>query len=594
MIYLRAVRLERIGLVGNCQSAALVDDEGAVAWLCFPRFDSEPVFARLLDDAAGGEFAIGPEDGGPGRQTYLENTNVLATEFDLGDSAFRVLDFLPRFELHGRAFHPSQLVRIIEPLRGTPRVRVRCAPVLGWSRRAPDQTHGSNHVRYLGYPSQLRLTTDVPLAYLDGLPFTLTRRTHLVLTWGAPVEEPLQPLCDQFLDATCRYWRTWVKESQIPALYQRQVIRSALALKLHCYEDTGAIVAATTTSIPEAPASGRTWDYRYCWLRDAFYSLGAFRLLGHFEEREKFVHFLLDVVGGRPSLELPPLYRVDGRSDLDEHTLDAWRGYEGERPVRIGNGAARHVQNDVYGEMVLALAPIYADERFSAERSPNVLALLERLARRGIDLAGAPDAGIWEVRTEWQPQSFTTLMSWAGADRMAGIATRHAPALETHFRAAAARLHAEICERAWNPRLGSFVGTYGGDDLDASLLQAVPLRFLPPADARMSSTIDALRRGLDLDGWMRRYAKDDGFGMPQVAFVLCKFWLIEALARSGRVEEARGLLDRVCGELPPLGLIAEDYAPSSKRMWGNFPQAYSHVGLIHAAFAASPGWSEVL
>lgn len=563
-------------------------------WLCFPRFDSEPVFARLLDDAAGGDFAIEPEDGSTGQQSYLENTNVLETVFELGDSAFRVLDFLPRFELHGRAFHPTQLVRIVEPLRGTPRVRVRCAPVRGWSKRAPDQTHGSNHVRYLGYPSQLRLTTDVPLAYLDGMPFTLTQRAHLALTWGAPIEEPLPPLCEQFLESTCRYWRTWVKESQIPPRYQREVIRSALALKLHCYEDTGAIVAATTTSIPEAPGSGRTWDYRYCWLRDAFYSLGAFRLLGHFEERERFVRFLLDVAGARPSLDLPPLYRVDGRSDLEELELGHWDGYAGEKPVRIGNGAARHTQNDVYGEMVLALAPIYADERFSAERSPAVLALLERLARRAIAVAGAPDAGIWEMRTEWRPQSFTSLMSWAGADRMASIASRHAPALEAPFRSAASRVHAELCEHAWNPRLSSFVGTYGGDDLDASVLQAVPLRFLPSDDARITSTIDALRRGLDLDGWMRRYAKDDGFGTPQVAFVLCKLWLIEALARTHRVDEARTLLDGVCASLAPLGLIAEDYAPRERRMWGNFPQAYSHVGLIHAAFAASPSWSEVL
>jgi GH15 family glucan-1,4-alpha-glucosidase len=588
------VRLESLGLIGNCQISALVEAGGEVVWCCLPRFDSEPVFARLLDAERGGGFHVGPADGARGTQRYLENTNVLETTFRSSEGAFRVLDFAPRFLQHDRAFRPTMLVRIVEPLSGTPRVVASCEPVLGWSRRAPERLEGSNHVRFEGYARPLRLTTDVPLAFLPGQPFVLTERRHLVLTWGPPVEEALAPMCARFLAETERYWQRWVKHCNIPPLHQEVVIRSALALKLHCFEDTGAIVAAMTTSIPEAPGSARTWDYRYCWLRDSYYVLGALRLLGHFEERERFVQFLLDVTASAPDLALRPLYRVDGRCDLSEAMLPDWPGFEGHGPVRVGNQAAEHVQNDVFGELVLALAPVFLDQRFRAEQTPAVLDLLVRLARRGIVAAGTPDAGIWEYRTAWQPQTFSSLMGWAAADRMRAVATRHAAALAPEFAAAAERIHAEIVARAWSPSRGAFVGTYGGNDLDASLLQMASLRFLPKDDPRLLATLDTIAIELDQGGWVQRYKLDDGFGRPEVAFVLCTLWYVEALATVGRAREAEQVLARVLAVLSPLGLISEDLDPKGPRMWGNFPQAYSHVGMIHAAFAASPRWVEVV
>jgi GH15 family glucan-1,4-alpha-glucosidase len=586
--------LEDLALIGNCQISALVQRTGAIVWCCMPRFDSEPVFGALLDEDAGGHFTIGPADGRPGVQRYLENTNVLETTFDSADGSFRVLDFAPRFSQYDRMFRPTQLMRIVEPLRGTPRVCVRCEPRLGWSRNVPVALHGSNHIDYDGFGSKLRLTTDVPLAYLDGRPFVLGSQRHLALTWGAPIEEPLQPLCDRFRSETARYWQRWVKHCNIPPRYQREVIRSALVLKLHCYEDTGAIVAAMTTSIPESPGSGRTWDYRYCWLRDAFYALGAFRRLGHFEEREQFLVYLLDVVGGTSDLDLAPLYRIDGKSDLDERILESWPGYEGHGPVRVGNGAAAHAQHDIFGEMVLALAPIFLDDRFSAERSESTLDVVERLARKAMNVVGSPDAGIWEYRTEWQPQTFSSVMCWAAADRMATVAARHRPAVAAEFREAAAKIHDDIAARAWNPAMTSFVASYGGSDLDASLLQMATLRFLDAGDPRLHSTVDAIAKALSRDGWLFRYRLDDGFGRPEVAFVICTFWFVEALAIIGRRDEATAAMRRVHAVLSPLGLMSEDYDTAPPRMWGNFPQAYSHVGLIHAAFSASPGWGDVL
>ena len=410
-----------------------------------------------------------------------------------------------------------------------------CEPRLGWSKARPSVVQGSHHVRFEGFASQLRLTTDIPLSYLGGQPFTLTGRQHLVLSWGAPVEEPLAPLCERFWNETARYWQHWVKQCDIPPLFQQEVIRSALTLKLHCFEDTGAIIAAMTTSIPESPGSGRTWDYRYCWLRDSYYVLNAFGLLGQFEEREQFVQYLLNVAGGAPGLNLAPLYRVDGSPNLEESILENWPGYNGEKPVRIGNGAALHSQHDIYGEMVLALTPIFLDERMSAERSPAALRLIEGLARKAISLAGVPDAGIWEYRTEWKPQTFSSLMCWAAADRMAGIADRHQPARAGEFHAAADRIHAEVIAQSWNASKKEFrgplwrrrSGCFAAADGPLALSSRRTIR-------RLSSTIDAIHKDLARGGWLQRYSLNDGFGKPSVAFVICTFWLIEALAAAGR------------------------------------------------------------
>jgi len=586
--------LADLGLIGNCQSSALVRRDGAIVWCCLPHFDSPPIFATLLDEERGGQFKIGPATNELGIQRYLPNTNVLETRFDTADGSFRVLDFAPRFMQYERSFRPTKLVRIVEPLSGTPRIRVMCDPILGWTRARPGRNFGSHHIAFEGYSSELRLTTDTPITYLDNEPIALTQRKHFVLAWGAPVEEPLEPMCDRFLQETIRYWQQWVKHCDIPPLYQEEVIRSALALKLHCFEDTGAIVAALTTSLPEAPGAGRNWDYRYCWLRDSYYTLGAFRLLGHYEEREQFLHFLLNIAASAPNLDLAPLYRIDGKSDLEEQILDTWPGYQSQGPVRVGNGAALHKQHDVFGEMVLALTPLFLDARFREQVTEPVLDLVTRLARKAVGLAGQPDAGIWEYRSEWRPQTFSSLMCWAAADRMAKIAGQHRPADANEFAQAAVQIKNDLLAAAIHPTRGCLVADYGGTEVDAALLQAITLRLLPADDARTHATIAAIREDLEYQGWLKRYRTNDGFGVPAVAFTLCTFWLAEALGRIGRVDEARAIMDRLSTVKAPLGLLSEDLDPTSGVMWGNFPQAYSHVGLIHAAFAAAPKWADVL
>ena len=587
------MHLEHLGAIGNCQCTALVERSGAVVWCCLPQFDSEPVFGELLDPD-GGSFLIGAADGRPGIQRYLDNTNVLETTFDAPGGRFRIVDFAPRFEQHARMFRPTNIFRLLEPLEGSPRVVVRCRPVCGWAKTTPPVTQGSNHLQFDGFASTLRLTTDIPLSYLDGRAFTLTARHRLALTWGAPIEEPLPALFDHFLSETIRHWQGWVKQCDIPPRYQRDVIRSALALKLNCFEDTGAIIAAPTTSIPEALKSGRTWDYRYCWLRDAYYVIDAFRLLGHFGEREQFINYVLNVVGASPDLSLAPLYSVAGSRDLPERIATNWAGFNGDGPVRVGNEAALHVQHDIFGELLMVLSPIFLDERFSEERTPATLDLILRLARKAIAVAGTPDRGIWEYRTDPVPQTFSSLMCWTAADRAAGIAERFAPAHASEFRLAANRIRDEIAAKAWSETRQAYVGAYGGDNLDAALLQMALLRLFPNDDRRLQSTIDAVWKGLSHAGWLMRYSEDDGFGRPTVAFILCTFWLIEALALVGRTDEARSLMDEAHTVVSPLGLLSEDFDTATRLMTGNFPQAYSHVGFIRGAFSAAPRWLEVL
>jgi GH15 family glucan-1,4-alpha-glucosidase len=593
-VYHCDVRLEDLGIIGNGQFAALVDQRASIVWCCLPRFDAEPVFGALLDPD-GGTFGIASaDDHALAVTSYLENTNILETKFHAEDGSFRVLDFAPRFTEHQRSFHPAQIVRIVEPLQGTPAIRVTCCPRLGWSRETPTPILGSNHVEYAGFEAPLRLTTDFSLAAIDGRPTALTGARHFVLSWGAPVEEPLAPLARRFLDETRAYWQQWVRECNLPPLFQQPVIRSALTLKLMCYEDTGAIIAAPTTSIPEALRSGRTWDYRYCWLRDAYYVLNAFRRLGHFEERERFLEFLLNVAASEPDLDLRPLYRIDGTHVDSERCLPHWAGFNGDGPVRVDNAAGRQRQHDVYGEMVLALAPVFMDDRFAPERTPSAWSLLERLARKAIAVAGSPDAGIWEFRGGDHLQTFSSLMCWVAADRMTTLARRHNPPAEIEFRLASLRIRDEILARGWNVETGSLVSTYDGNGLDAALLQAIPLRLFDKGDPRAELTIRAVQKGLQRNGLLLRYAHDDGFGPPHSAFLICTFWLVEALAHVGRASEATTVMTEALKLLSPLGLLSEDFASESRQLLGNFPQAYSHVGLINAAFAASPAWSEVL
>lgn len=581
-----------LGIIGNCSYSALLR-EGSVEWLCWPRPDSSFVFGPLLDRDKGGAFAIDGVDATEVHQEYVENTNVLRTVFSGPTGSFELFDFAPRFQLYDRFFKPSMLVRILRPLSGEPRARIRCRPTYEYGLHGIGSYRASNHVEYTGFPSPVRLTTNVPLTYVeDERPFLVEEDRHLVLTWGEPLEAGLEETAERFLERTLDYWRRWVKGTRVPRDYQREVIRSALALKLHQYEDTGALLAATTTSLPEHPGSGRTWDYRFCWLRDGYFTLNALERLGHSEEMELFLGYLRNLAEERGGV-LQPAYRINGDSEAAERELDHLAGFNGDGPVRIGNQAFEHVQNDVYGEMVLAVSRLFLDTRFVGEIPPQtavalVVGLLNQIDAR----LEEPDAGLWEFRGRTRLHCFSVLMHWAGAQRAVEVAE----ALEAEDVAARARSierrAAELLEaQCWNDEIGAITQVAGEPQLDASLLLAVHLGYLPPEDPRAERHVDAIRKALSVDGGLlRRYAAPDDFGVPHAVFTVCTFWLVEALAILGRTDEAHELFDRLLSLHNGLGLYSEDVLPETHEQSGNFPQTYTHVGLINAAFRLSRRW----
>lgn len=590
----------KYGLIGNCQISALVAEDGGLDWLCFPRPDSEPVFGRLLDPE-GGHFTVSfacRSTGDKFQQRYLENTNILVTEAHAPDGAlFRITDFCPRFNQFGRVFRPLSVFRIVEPLAGAPNIAVNCSPVEGWNKTHARAARGNSHVSFNIGEASLRLTTNMPLTYLtEKTPFHLKEKIYLALTWDTPIEEDLAQVSERFLAQTVDYWRLWVKHCSVPTLFQREVIRSALALKLHVYEDTGAILAAPTTSLPEELGSGRNWDYRYCWLRDSYFVLSAFHNLGHFEEMEGFIKFLLGIAHTRDesASRLAPVYTLSQGLPLPEHSHLAWTGYRGSAPVRSHNQAAEHVQNDVYGEMVLTLSPIFFDERFAQLRTQeheDLLAHLGQLCARTISVA---DAGLWEVRNGWREHTFSNLMSWAGLERIeriqkAGYLRGFAlDATRERLRAEAAVLRSTV--------KGSLRNGPEDPSFDSALALAPVLRF--PGAELGSATLEGIRSALAADGERRsflyRYLRDDDFGRPRSAFVICSFWIAQALSHLGRQTEALQVLEDLRAAANPLGLFSEHFDPVTGQQLGNFPQAYSHVGLINAAFGASPAWSEIL
>lgn len=587
------------GLIGNCQISALVNNQGVIDWLCLPRPDSPPVFGALLDPD-GGFFSICCVAHSNGTQKYLKNSNILVTTLTAQDgSQFKITDFCPRFSQFGRMYRPLSIFRIVEPLKGHPIIKINCTPVNGWEK-VPIKAHrGNSHLRYELNEDSLRLTTNMPLTYLDeSTAFPLRETLYFALTWGGGVEEDLAQVSNRFLMETINYWDTWVKHCSIPSHYQEETIRSALTLKLHCYEDTGAILAGLTTSLPEEIHSHRNWDYRYCWLRDAYFVLSAFYNLGHFEEMEGFIKFLLNIAEKQDHAKerLFPVYKLDQNLPLPEVEHWNWQGYHHSQPVRSHNQAAEHIQNDVYGEMILTLTPIYFDERFHHLRTKAHEELLEHLAKLCIQNISKSDAGLWEIRNGWKEHSFTNLMCWAGIDRIQKI-RENGFLKNITIDILKAKAQAESAIRS-AIKDGSLRNGPTDDSLDASLLQMATLRF--PDFTLNQATVKKIHQELkinstpDNDSFLFRYQREDDFGQPKSAFLICSFWLVQALVKIGEISEARKVMKQTMTAANQVGLFSEHYIPGEKKQTGNFPQAYSHVGQINAAFAVSPHWSDVL
>jgi len=619
----------QLGLIGNCAVSALVDAQARIVWHCLPRFDGDPVFHALLADAPGwpadGSWCIEIDDFERAEQAYDEGTAILRTRlFNHAGEVIEITDFAPRFFTRGRPFRPALLVRRVRPLRGHPRVRIALRPRADWGRQAAAAARGSHHLRYAALHGAIRLTTDAPITYIEQESwFSLAAPVDMLLGPDETIDRGVAEVAREFEEQTALYWRGWTRSLALPLEWQPAVIRAAITLKLCLFEETGAIVAAMTTSIPEAPHTQRNWDYRYCWLRDAFFVVRALNSLSELGTMEDYLRWLHNVVrqsvhdasgdangdenrgtrsgtssGNSSSTSgghIQPLYGIGLERELPERQLDHLAGYRGMGPVRVGNQAQEHQQHDVYGNVVLGAAQSFHDLRLFRRADAADFALLEAVGERAWLVHDQPDAGMWELRTRARVHTSSVLMSWAACDRLAKIAeVLVLPERATLWRERALHIKERLLREAWSEERQAFAESFGGHELDASVLLMAEVGFIDPMDPRFIATVDALEASLCDGPYMRRYEAADDFGKPETSFNICAFWRIDALARIGRRDQARALFEAMLAVRNPLGLLSEDTHPHTGELWGNFPQTYSMVGVINAAMRLSDPWDTVI
>src|SRR5271165_5282616 len=543
-----------LALIGNSCVAALVDRDARIVWWCFPYFDSDPVFSRLLaDDEEKGFCDITLAGLVETESHYMRNTAIVETIMtDARGAKLRVADFAPHFDLFEREYRAPQIIRRIEPLAGLPRIAIRVRPTHNYGRPTTNVVAGSNHARYVGGAQVLRLTTDAPLSYIvNEITFPLTRPVNLIFGQDEPFLSAIDTTSREFLDRTRDHWLTWVRNLAVPFEWQTMVVRAAITLKLCSFQETGAIIAAHTTSLPEAPSSSRTWDYRYCWLRDAYFVVDALNRLGATQIMESYINYITTIA-----------------TDVREI-----------RPV--------------HGSVVLAATQMFVDERLPKMGDEALFRLLEALGERALERAFEPDAGLWEYRTIARAHTYSATLCWAACDRLAGIARRlNIADRAKYWRTNAHTLRERILSEAWDEKRGALTGAFGSPDLDASVLLVAELGLLPATDVRFITSCGTIGRELTRNGRIMRYTAPDDFGAPETAFLVCNFWYMDALSQIGRAAEARELFDSILANRNAYGLLSEDIHPDTGELWGNLPQTYSMAGIINTATRLSSSWEE--
>ena len=590
-----------LGVVGNCAIASLIDRKGRHVWHGLGRLDGDPVFNALLggNDPERGYMDIVVAGAKESQQRYLHNTAIVETVIEGTTGTVQMVDFAPRFRRFGRMFRPPMLIRRLEPIVGRPRVTVRIRPTFDYGAHRAQLTSGSNHVRYYGDGSVIRLTTDVPVSYvLHETEFSLDRPVTLIVGADESIPENPDALARNFLTETEDYWHNWVRDLNIPFDWQAAVIRAAITLKLCSYEDTGAVLAALTTSIPEAAGTPRTWDYRFTWLRDSFFTVSALNRLSATRTMEGFVRFIVDVVEAGTSHGgdgmIAPLFPIAPGMDTTERLIETLPGYRGFGPVRVGNAAVSQRQNDTYGSMVLTAAQMFWDERLPKQGDLELYRQLCIVGNEAHLSALKPDAGLWEYREREEVHTFSAAMCWAAQHRLGKIGRRvGAPDEADKWQTRARVLRQKVLKRGTTSE-GWLSGVLDRDMLDASSLVLPEIGLLRSDDRRFHATLDVVGKRLMKNGFVMRYTEADDFGAPSNAFLLCTFWYIDALASVGRRDEALELFINLLGRRNHLGLLAEDIDPFTGEMWGNFPQTYSQVGLILSAMRLSRSWEEGL
>jgi GH15 family glucan-1,4-alpha-glucosidase len=582
-----------LAVIGNGRTAALLNPVSRLVWWCYPRFNSDPIFSRLLaGDEEKGFSDVVLEDMVSFTSDYLRNTAIVGTVLtDRHDGKVSITDFAPRFRKYDRIYRPPQLMRIIEPVAGRPRITIRVRPTSNYGRPITMRREGSNHISYLANDCWIRLTTDAALSYIEEeTPFVLTRPICMVLGSDEPLQGDIVTTCRESMERTRDYWMEWVRRLSIAYDWQDAIIRAAIALKLSSFEETGGVVAALTTSIPEAPGSGRTWDYRYCWLRDAYFVVKALNRLGATQTMENFISFILGVAAGE---NIQPVYSVVPSDSMEEMIVPELKGYRNDGPVRVGNAASGQLQHDTFGSIILAAMPVFFDRRLPRRGDEGLFYFLEPLGHKAAKAAFTPDAGIWEYRGRSRVHTYSASMCWAACNRLAAIAL-HLGLDEraNYWTNTASGIQDALLERAWSEKRGAFTGAFGESDLDASLLLLPEIGLIEADDPRFQQTLNVIERELLRGKQMMRYASADDFGLPESAFLICRFWLIDALWWVGRKEQARDLFNDALSHRNRYGLLSEDIYPGTGQLWGNFPQTYSMAGLILTAMRLSRTWED--
>lgn len=581
------------GIIGNCRTAALVSKTGAIEWLCFPMYDSASVFAKILDTEKGGSFEFITSDDYKCSQKYIPNTNILVTSFSNGADSFEVIDFMPRYYYRDQkqAYSPPDVIRYVKLKSGKPRFKIHYNPKLEYAEKKTVTEVHKDFIKsytYSGTYDSLYLYSDIELEkVVNGEEIELKNDVFFLNSYNQKLLKQTLERSYLKLQRTKVYWLNWSEDTTRFNAYNKEVQRSALVLKLLSYSKTGAVLAAATTSLPETIGENRNWDYRFCWLRDASMVIKTMTQIGHWKSAERFLNFIIDVVSDKDE-KIQIMYGINKEKNLRERILPHLAGYENSTPVRIGNAAYKQKQHDIYGILMDVIYHQFSLFETSLQNSEELWTITRSIVRIVKQNWRKPDRGIWEIRTEQRHFLFSKLLCWVAIDRAIKIAVLiKRQDYAEKWSKLRDTISKDIQSKGWNEEKQAFTQAYGSKDLDASTLLMESFGFIEASDYRYVSTVKATQRELCRNGLMYRYKNRDDFGYPTSSFTICTFWLIQALFRIGEKEEAQKLFEQLLTYSNHLGLFSEDIDFDTKRLLGNFPQAYSHLALIETAILFS-------
>lgn len=581
-------------IIGNCKSAALISDTGSIDWCCLPDFNASSIFAKILDENKGGSFEIIANPTYKIKQSYIRTTNIVSTMFDNGTDAFEVIDFMPRFRTENAGYYnPPEIIRYFNYIKGQPKFKVYYNPKLEYARHETLQHVDEEYLKSYtteGEYDSLYLYTDLDKqAIIQQNEIALTSDAFVLLSYDQKLLH--QDIDRQYLklQKTKVYWLEWANQLTSFSMYNDEIVRSALVLKLLSYDKTGAVLAAATTSLPESIGEERNWDYRFCWIRDASMVIKVMSNLGHLNTVKRFMKFIIDIIPDKDE-KIQIMYGINREKKLTEETLEHLAGYKNSYPVRVGNAAYIQKQNDIYGILMDVIYQQFTNFTVSIEDSEALWTIVRSIVRIVENNWEKPDKGIWEIRTEDKHFTFSKVLCWVAIDRATKIAEiiKKTKYIDKWYKLAST-IKDDIWENAWNSKVGAFTQFYGSEDMDAATLLMEPYGIIEAKDPKYVQTVIATEKELCADGLMYRYKNKDDFGLPSSSFTICTFWQINALNAIGKHKKAKQMFDQLLSYSNHVGLFSEDIDFETKRLLGNFPQAYSHLALIETAINLSKG-----